>query len=440
MKKRRHSIIRLLAAALALALFPFAAQASGENTLESAPEVAMQAETPAEETLPEPSWSGMDEPVTPDSFWNAYAYIPERYGVDYEWLEKAGYEDKYYIDPYLTLEEYRRVLELKAAVEAGEKSLEDISYPAAPDELKIAVYPLDPGEFNGETYYVTLPSRKLKDYDLLYLLYCFDQAGIPFEPEELSSRNCMRGYTNNGRTRELAPEEQERMDALLKQVAKGTLTEADIDPETKCASVSTWFGPLCFYPYRRMTDDELAAFALVRESRWDDDPDDVEKKARDFAGTLLDLPLSMKLAEAWRSTVPYSDTTDGYGITFRLGATDENGKVKEEQGDPYEVYAWLRKRRDNGALFADTLEVQFYSWYGSFYTREEGEQKTRDEMMEIGTKWLKEHVKILTDKYEFKYDDDFGYYRIWAESNTWYFFVEMSRDGFIYRFSAQLVV
>ncbi|MER1993195.1 MAG: hypothetical protein ABS897_04145 [Eubacteriales bacterium] len=436
--KKRNTMIRLLAAALALALFPFAAQASGENTLESAPEVAMQAETPAEET--EPSWGGMDEPVTADSFWSAYAYIPERYGVDYKWLEESGYQDEFYIDPYLTLEEYKRVLELKAEVEAGEKSLADISYPAAPDELKIAVYPLDPGEFNGETYYVTLPSRKLKDYDLLYLLSCFEQAGIPFEPEELCSRNCMRGYIDNGGTRKLAPEEQERMAALLKQVAKGTLTEADIDPETKCASVSTWFGPLCFYPYRRMTDDELAAFALVRESRWDDDPDDVERKARDFAGTLLDLPMSMKLAESWRSTVPYSDTTDGYGMTFRLGATDENGKVKEEKGEPCEVYAWLRKRRDNGGLVADTLEVQFYSWYGSFFTRAEGEQKTRDEMMEIGTKWLKEHVKILNDKYEFKYEDEFGYYRIWAEGDHWYFFVEMSRDGFIYRFSAQLLV
>ena len=115
MKKRRHIMIRLLAAVLALALFPFAATAYGENTLESAPEVVLQ-EAPADETQSAqetgPLWSGMDEPVTADSFWSAYANIPERYGVDYKWLEESGYQDEFYIDPYLTLEEYRARSEL----------------------------------------------------------------------------------------------------------------------------------------------------------------------------------------------------------------------------------------------------------------------------------------------------------------------------------------
>ena len=53
------------------------------------------------------------------------------------------------------------------------------------------------------------------------------------------------------------------MELLLKQVRYGELTEKDVHPETECRSVDTWFGPLCFYPYRQMTDDELAAFALV---------------------------------------------------------------------------------------------------------------------------------------------------------------------------------
>ncbi len=435
MKRKSKIPGRVLAAALALTLFPFAASAAGENKLESAPEVDLQAEMPAEKT--EPAWSGLEDPVTEDSFWSTSPYLPELYGVDYSLMEKEGYDDEYYVDPFLSLEEYKRVLELTAAVKAGEKSLENISYPASPDELKIGVYPLDPGEFNGETFYVTLPTRRLKDNDLLYLLSCFEQLGIPFEPEELNSRNCMRGYAHEGGIRDLATEEKERMAAFLRQVAKGTLTEADVHPETECRSIRTWFGPLCFYPYRRMTDDELAAFALAKESRWDDDPDDVEKTAREFASAILELPLSMKLTEARRSMVGYSDVTDGYGMSFRISYTDENGNMTEAKEKPYGVYVWLRKRKDNGALVPGSMDVSLYSYFRTFYTREQGEPKNREEMLEIGTKWLKEHVRILDGKYEFKYDDDFGYYRIWAESDTWFFFVEMGEDGYIYRFSAQ---
>lgn len=49
MKKHGHILISLTALALALTLFPFAAPAAAEDMMESAPEVALQAETPAEE-------------------------------------------------------------------------------------------------------------------------------------------------------------------------------------------------------------------------------------------------------------------------------------------------------------------------------------------------------------------------------------------------------
>ena len=219
--------------------------------------------------------------------------------------------------------------------------------------------------------------------------------------------------------------------------AKGTLTEADVHPEKECLSVNTWFGPICFYPYRRMTDDELAAFALVRESRWEDDPDEVEKTAREFASAILDLPLSMKLKEASRSVVAYSDTVTGYSMTFRIGVTDENGSMIPGKEEPCEVFAWMRKRKDNGALVPESMDVQLHSYSNLLYMSEQGEAKTREEMLETGTEWLKEHVLILDGKYEFKYDDSFGFYRIWAESSTWVFFVEMDGNGLIYRFSAQ---
>ena len=38
------------------------------------------------------------------------------------------------------------------------------------------------------------------------------------------------------------------------------LTEADIHPEKECRVIWTPLGACSFYPYRSMTDDELAAF------------------------------------------------------------------------------------------------------------------------------------------------------------------------------------
>ena len=283
----------LLAAVLALTAFPFTASAAWENILEPAPAVALPEETPVPETdgegggTPVGVWS--DEPVTEYTFYED-PYLPFRYGPGYLYTGDAEEtDDPWYMGPYLEPSEYQRAMELLAAVEAGDVAREEISYLPKEGEMKIGVYPLDPGDFCGETFYVLLPDRKLEDNDLLYLISCFRELGIPFEPKEWTSRCCQRGSYVQGTTRSLSEEENIRMTALRHQTAAGMLTEADIHPETECRSIPTWFGPITLYPYRRMTDDELAAFAFARESVWENDPDDVEEAAREFVSSIVRL-------------------------------------------------------------------------------------------------------------------------------------------------------
>ena len=431
----------MLAALLALTMIPIAAFATDEDTLEPAPEIILTAEAAGEENE-----SAAEEPLALAAAEDSYAdhyfwedpYLPDCIYPNHD--EDVQDQEWIYSDPGLTLAETNRIRELMAAVEAGEKSLADVSYPEHPDELKIGVYPVDPADFAGENFYLTLPSRRMKDNDLLYLLSCFEQLDIPFDPDELYSRNCMRGFMNDGTTRKLSQEENERMTALRHQIANGTLTEEDIHPETECKTIDTWFGPFSLYPYRRMTDDELAAFALRRESRWENDPDEVEKAARDFAGEVLELPLSMKLTETSRSLIPYSNKAEGYGLTFRVEYTDAEGKTLETTGKPCQVYVYLRRRMDNGTLAGSMIDVQLYSDINIFFMRQAGEAKSREEKIEIGTEWLKENVLCLDDSYNYTYDDDFGYYRIWAEKMDWAFFVEMAEDGWLERFSAQKIM
>ena len=318
--------------------------------------------------------------------------------------------------------------------------MEDLSYPEHPDELKAGVYPLDPAEFGGETYYVTLPGRKLKDHDLLYLISCFEQLGIPFEPENWNSRNCMRGYYTRGSNRDLSEEEQARMELLLKQVRYGELTEKDVHPETECRSVDTWFGSLCFYPCRQMTDDELAAFALVRDSVWEDDPDEVERIARKFAAEIVKLPPAMKLSESERFRISYSDLTEGYGMTFRNENTEGNEAATD--GRPCEVYVNLRKRQDNGALRGEGVRVGYDFDYESLFFRGEGASLSEAELLETGKQWCLDHLVTDVSSYSFRiektgWSDDFRWVETEPADWSWHYYVTLATDGTVESFNAQ---
>ena len=435
MYRLKRSGISLLAAVLALTVFPFTAFATGENVLEPAPDLqlAEEALNNAAAAEGEPSLpAGADDPVTEYTFWEE-PYLPMLVYVNRD--EDIQDKEWNYTQPGLTLSEYNRVLELMEAVKAGEKTLDNLSYPEPPDELKVGVYPLDPGDFNGETYYVTLPSRRLKDHDLLYLMSCFEKLGIPFDPDGMNSRNCMRGFMNDGTTRKLTREESERMAAFRYQSARGMLTADDVHPEKECKVIRTWFGPLTLYPYRRMTDDELAAFALARDPVWEVDPDQVEKAAREFAYSLFSLPLSMKLTETYRSLIPYTDTAEGYGMTFTIQYTSDPGIT----GKPCSVYVYLRRRMDNGALVGDTAHVTYYSDIDAYFRRKISGDLGREVLNEIGIDWILDNCLLpdLQSAFRWEYDDDYGFIRVFASNWDWSLFVEMSQDGYVERFSAQ---
>lgn len=432
MTDRKHMALSLLTLVLALTLL---VPAMAEDVLESAPEVVLAEETPAEET-PEKAAEPADETITKDIFWHD-PYLPDIIVPNHD--EAVQNEEWIYIDPGLTLAEYNRIKELMAAVEEGKVSLSDISYPEHPSEVKIGVYPVNPADFNGETYFVTLPSRKLKDNDLLYLLYCFDRLGIPFDPDALYSRNCMRGYLNYGTNRELSKDESVRMESFKHQVARGMLTEADVHPETECVIIRTWFGPITLYPYRKMTDDELATFALARETVWAISPDEVEKAARDFVSGIFNMPLSMKLTDTQRSLIPYSDTEEGYGLTFTIEYIDDQGKTQAANGRPASVYVYLRRRMDYDAVVGDTAIVYYYGDYTEVFQRQEGEALSKEELLETGKKWILENCNLpgIETDFAFTIADDYNVIRVWAENWTWALFVELTRDGFVENFSAQ---
>ena len=278
-------------------------------------------------------------------------------------------------------------------MQAGE-TVPSADLPEAPREYKVGVYPLNPADFDGETFYVTLPGRQLTDEDLLYLISCFRELDITFDPDSLNSRNCLRGisYFGNG-TRDLASEELERMDAIRHMVIRGMLTPEEIHPESECKTIETHSGLFCFYPYRSMTDDELAAFALAKESVWENNPNQVEKAARDSASSIVSLPVSMSPIAMERSVKPYSRETDGYTVLFDINEYDANGRPFLPAG-PSRVQVDL-KRMPDGSLETGSLTVD-YSYHtpvvndSNPYSR----SKSPDALMDIARQWLAENVKL----------------------------------------------
>lgn len=430
-----YILVAVLSAALTLTVVHFSAPGKGSDILEPAP-----AAEPAEDAAAEASGqSAADEPVDQYTFWED-PYLPARVYVNRD--EDVQNEDWIYSQAGLVPAECSRIRELMAEVEAGTRSLENVSYPERTDDMPINVFEVDPGDFAGETYYVTLPSHKLKDYEMLYLLSCFEKLGIPFDPEELYSRNCMRGYCNDGTNRSLSRDEKERMDTFRYQIIRGMLKEEDIHPETECKSMATNFGPFTLYPYRRMTDDEVASAALARESAWEDDPDEVEKAARNFASGLFELPLSMELTEANRYLIPYTDQAEGYGLTFTIERTDAQGKTVQISDKPCSVYVYLRKRTDNGALVGDSARADYYADYDALFRRKESEALSQEKLLETGKKWIRENCLVpgLNSEANYHYDGDWGFHRIWADIDNYAIFAEMSQDGFVEYLSVQLVL
>ena len=222
-------------------------------------------------------------------------------------------EDGFYL-PWLTDLELARTRKLMEQVAAGK-----VTYtgPSAANTLNgpVGVYPLNPEDFDGETFYVLLPQyRTLTDEQILSLIAAFDELGIPFDPDSLNARNCGRNMWFR-MTRKLSAEEEKRKEAMVEQVRRGTITEESIPAGTADylldISLEDDGGTFYLYPYRSMTDDELARLVLNEEGNWEDNPDDIGRLAKDAARSILRHPGEIQLHILERTEVP----EDGHGIT-----------------------------------------------------------------------------------------------------------------------------
>ena len=294
-KKQYHLWLTLLAALLTLTFLPFSALAQTGNTDEEPSEIL---------------WSSQ------------YPYQP--YPRTFPQRGTTPEESQYRL-PRLSDAEVERMRELIILSKNVEEILIGIPSCANQTEnVSIGVYPLDPKDFDGETFYVILPDSMLSDKQMLSLIAGFKQLGIPFNPESLDERNCIR-LSYWGGTRGLSPEEQERLAELKTRIVRGQLKQEDIKPESACLTVKTladFNNVFCFYPYRRLSDDELAAFAMSDLAEWETSADLIEETALNSARSILLLPEKMPIKDEKLTVVPNywkafsSKTLNEYEIFF----------------------------------------------------------------------------------------------------------------------------
>ena len=101
----------------------------------------------------------------------------------------------------------------------------------------IGVYPLNPEDYDGETFYVRLPQyQPLTDEQIRSLISAFNELGIPFDPDSLGSRNCSRrdeNYVQDYESRPISEEEEQRLEIIRTLVRQGVLTKDSIPAGTK---------------------------------------------------------------------------------------------------------------------------------------------------------------------------------------------------------------
>ena len=218
--------------------------------------------------------------------------------VDPEVHDRDGYSY-----PWLTDLELVKFRDFQTALKDGEIGYagESIINPTTVTDDDVAVFTLDSNDFCGESYYVFLPdSSSVTDTQMVALAAAFEELGIDFDPDSLNDRNCCR-HCNVLETRILTDEENSRMETIKDRIRRGQLTKEDVPEDTQVLTVEkrTMRGwgldrkTFLFYPYRRMTDDELALFALADEEAWDVDPDELKTAALKDAGELINLPRSV---------------------------------------------------------------------------------------------------------------------------------------------------
>lgn len=376
---RRRFCTALLSAVLAL--MPAAAFATGEDVLEPAP--ALDLPDAAEETVNAAN-TAAEVPYLP------YAYLDEGRSDNYP-------EEKRYNLPRLTEEEAARAARLAAEMkEDGKLSGNVPDCLNRKEDVAVGVYALNPEDFDGETFYVILPDSRLSDDMLRSVIAAFDRLGIPFDPVVLNGRNCIRGTPYGNANRGLSYEESERMKTIRQQVHRGMIDPASVQISSGCLyadlveTADTYFSSepvrFCIYPYRSMTDGELAAFAFVTEGVWDIDPALIEKQAMAQIRARVNVPLALEAED--EQMVRKADGTRIYQNRFTVSYLDDFSRPVYPDGKPGRITVWQEQAPDENEAKASHIWIEYYvsesaGTDGPEYSEEDWKEAARQRAKEI---------------------------------------------------------
>ncbi len=438
MYKSNHLFISLLAVLLALALFPFSALAITEDSVESAPEISLP-----EDDINDVSAETPEDYTREDSIYRPYLSVfPERGTVA---------EDRELDLPRLTDAELALARELMAARDAGEQpAFTDRHYACSEKVFEAGVYPLDPELFGGNTFYVILPYFQMDKTQILSLISAFDELGIPFDPDSLNSTNCVRGtqLLYNSATRELSRDEQTRMEEIRKQIRRGIFDGESFTAEASCRSVQVqlpgysdsaydYLEPFCFYPYRAMTDSELATFALAQETEWEIHPDRLEKKARQYAYRVFALPLSMTAHD--ESRYAYSERFIEFRNSFSIEGESAGGLYASADETPFEVMVEQDYSSEQGKFPAEAIPTRILIDYPAMYNdTASGEFRcSEEELKAAARRWAERYLlvpdeDILTDWVFDSRDEGWGTVQYRMLTTEWLVCLEMSENSALY--------
>ena len=242
---------------------------------------------------------------------------------------------------------------------------------------------------------------------LLSLISAFDGLGIPFDPDSLDGTNCARGQSllSHASTRDLSREEQSRMDEIHKLIRRGILDTDALKQETSCRSILVqlpgysgaaydYLEPFCFYPYRPMTDNELAAFALLQETGWEIHPDLVERKSRQCAHKLFPLPLSMQAREETRYA--YDENYIEYRNYFTIDAENCGGLYDSPEETPTEVMVEQNLYREAGVFPEEATFARLLIDYPAMYASQPAKDSASsdEELKAAARRWAERYLLI----------------------------------------------
>ena len=337
--------------------------------------------------------------VSGDTDYSA-ASLKEYYDTSY-----YGWEGENYQAPYMTAAERERAGKLLAAYQAGERPRQNVLNKL--ENAVVGVYTLNPEDYEGETLFTIIPVDPLTDEQILEIIDAFAQCGLTFDPEALSWQNCMRGGGIEV-SRFMQEEERERWQILTDlYIRQGFVSEAPytplvsddglgiatLDPDSYCGMEE-----FCFFPCRRMTDDELLAYAIYTESG---DPAEYsnyaayEKQLRLELTRLLGAPLVMtrldeSVCRMGDCSVNYDDEKVYYAAFLTPDGTQYSGYLDIDTKQVLMANQWNAGSLVYSDLYLDPFDEKWLDIAKDAVTNARGDGMVIRSVESYGETWLQD--------------------------------------------------